>query len=118
MLQNPQAQTETGPLQQQHCQGAANTRVASHGRFAFPGAGRTSAGRTSDRAGAVTSRELYASRVACLVLTPIQERKNNPQNPLQGFFQPHMPKEAKKSRIKHIQGLKVMRATVMQRIYI
>lgn len=93
--------------------------AASHGRFARPGAGLRSAGSTRDRPGAGTSRQLHASRVACLVLTSIQEGKNNPQNPLQFFFQPHMPKAAKKSRVKRIQGLKVMmRATVMQRRYV
>lgn len=45
--------------------------------------------------------------------------KLTPNIPLNCFFQPHVPKEAKKSHLKHIQGLKVMmRATAMQRVYI
>lgn len=66
--------------------GAANSRVASHGRFVLPRAGLVSADGTKDGPGEVASRKLYASRVVWFILTPVQEGKINPQIPSTFLF--------------------------------
>lgn len=86
-----QAGTETGPSATAALPGRGK-HMGSFTQRVCPSQGRKHKGDT----GTGTSRMLDTSRITCLVLTQIEERKKtHPISPTI-FFQPYLPKEAKK----------------------